>query len=131
VEGVRIYTREAAKLVQALLQGAAEAGAAPAEAASAGGADFLTLQSNDREFLTAERATELLAPLLAPGAKISKVRAARKERGPDWRQGGLRRQIWTALRLRWRRPPLTCSLRPRALARRLPHSCLPATTTHR
>ena len=78
VEGVRIYTREAAKLVQALLQGAAAAGAAPAEAPSVGGegaATVLSLQSTDREFLTADRAKELLAPLFAPGAQFTKARA--------------------------------------------------------
>jgi hypothetical protein len=40
-------------------------------------AQLLSLQSNDREFLTKERATELLAPLLAPDAPYSKARAAR------------------------------------------------------
>ena len=74
VEGVRIYTREAAKLVQALLQGATEAGVqGKGGVAAADDPLSLSLHSTDREFLTAERATELLAPLLAPGAKIAKV----------------------------------------------------------
>jgi hypothetical protein len=73
VEGVRIYTREAAKLVKALLQDAAEAGLQGKGGGAATDPLSLNLHSTDREFLTAERATELLAPLLAPGAKVTKV----------------------------------------------------------
>jgi hypothetical protein len=69
VEGVRVYVREAAKLVASLL---ADAGGVGREAAAEPG--VFTLVSADREFLTAERAAELLAPLLAPGAAYSKVR---------------------------------------------------------
>lgn len=69
VEGVRVYVREAAKLALALLA------AAGAEAeAGQGDAELFTLVSADREFLTAERAAELLAPLTAPGALYSKAR---------------------------------------------------------
>ncbi len=81
VEGVRIYTREAGKLVQALLAEAGQAGQAPAET-SGGDATTLSLHSADREFLTAERAAELLAPLLAPGAQFSKARGLRLRRRP-------------------------------------------------
>lgn len=83
VEGVRIYTREAGKLVQALLQGAQEAGLGARGGAAAAAADplSLSLHSNDREFLTAERATELLAPLLAHGSKVTKVRGVGAEVG--------------------------------------------------
>ena len=76
VEGVRIYTREAGKLVQALLREAGRVGCAPA-AGEEGEATTLSLHSSDREFLTAERAEELLAPLLAPGAPFTKARGAR------------------------------------------------------
>ena len=75
VEGVRIYTREAGKLVQALLREAGRVGCAPA-AGEEGEATTLSLHSSDREFLTAERAEELLAPLLAPGAPFPKARGA-------------------------------------------------------
>ena len=70
VEGVRVYAREAAKLTAALLAEGAGGGGG-----GGGEAGLFSLVSSDREFLTAERASELLAPLLAPGAAFSKARA--------------------------------------------------------
>jgi large subunit ribosomal protein L31/Ran GTPase-activating protein 1 len=86
VEGLRVYTREAAKLAQALLKDALATGSAAAAAACDGGVSTsFSLVSNDREFLTAERAEELLAPLFAPGARFSKarIRAASRLRRAD------------------------------------------------
>jgi hypothetical protein len=59
-----------------------------APSASGGGdgaaaADQLDLSSGGREFLTRESAEELLAPMLAPGSKITSIRFSTKSFGVE------------------------------------------------
>jgi hypothetical protein len=66
------------KLAALALEVVASGGSAAANGVAGGAApasegDSLDLSGGSREFLTRDSAEELLAPMLAPGAKISKV----------------------------------------------------------
>lgn len=58
------------------------AGAAPAPASAAAG-DELDLSTGSRDFLTKESAEELLAPMLASGSQVRRVRFSTKSFGVD------------------------------------------------
>jgi large subunit ribosomal protein L31/Ran GTPase-activating protein 1 len=78
-ETLKAYVRKLSALV---LEAAAGGGLAAAPAATAAGAGAIDL-TGDREFLTRESAQELLAPMLAPGAAITRIRFSTKSFGVD------------------------------------------------
>ena len=86
IELMRLYVKKAAELLR---EEAVQCGEAM-DATPGGGASDATssegtfdLSSKDREFYTQQRAEQVLAPLLAKGAKFSKVKLSTKSFGID------------------------------------------------
>lgn len=83
-ETLKAYIRKLSALaLEVVASGGAGLAGSAAEGAPAGqAADELDL-TGSREFLTRESAEELLAPMLAPGAKVSKIRFSTKSFGVE------------------------------------------------
>jgi large subunit ribosomal protein L31/Ran GTPase-activating protein 1 len=88
-ETLKAYVRKLSELaLEAVVAGAADGAAEVASgggaaAAAAATADLLDISAGAREFLTAEHARELLAPMLAPGAAIRRIRFSTKSFGAE------------------------------------------------
>ncbi|GIL87980.1 hypothetical protein Vretimale_6356 [Volvox reticuliferus] len=82
-ETTSAYARKLGELaVQFIKDGAKLEGASTALAAATGLVDFLDL-AGSRDFLTADMAEEILAPMLAPGSAVNKIRFSTKSFGRD------------------------------------------------
>lgn len=85
-ELIKLYAKKAGELMRdealRLSETAKDASPAGGEAA-ADDADCFDLSSNDREFYTQQRAEQVLKPLMAKGAKYSKVKLSTKSFGID------------------------------------------------
>lgn len=87
IELIRLYVKKAAELLKAEVIRCGEEStsmdtAGPSDAVGAD-TDCFDLSSKDREFYTQQRAEQVLAPLLAKGAKFTKVKLSTKSFGID------------------------------------------------
>lgn len=88
IELIRLYAKKAAELLRDEAVRCGEATDATSGEEKAGDdatsrQDTFDLSSKDREFYTQQRAEQVLAPLLAKGAKFSKVKLSTKSFGID------------------------------------------------
>jgi Ran GTPase-activating protein (RanGAP) involved in mRNA processing and transport len=84
-ETLKAYVRKLSELaLEAVVACAADGAAEGADGAADGAAaDLLDISAGAREFLTAEHARELLAPMLAPGAAVQRIRFSTKSFGAE------------------------------------------------
>lgn len=84
VDSLKAYARKLSSLVVEAIQEykPGQVTAAPSASAAIVGGESLDL-TGSREFLTTETASEALAPLLAPGAKLSAIKFSTKSFGRD------------------------------------------------
>ena len=81
-ESMRLYTKKAAELLKELAEREGDK-TKTAEASGPQDSEAFDVSSKDREFYTMQRAEQVLAPLLAKGAKFTKVKLSTKSFGID------------------------------------------------